>query len=68
MKCDKHPRYDPANGDAGIKGGCEDCLWTLNGYRAALKMAADLAGIRGVRVTGGKALEKEIKRQIPKIA
>lgn len=44
VKCRKHPKFDPAHGEASIKGGCPACrelldLWIL--ARAAAKSLVD---------------------------
>jgi hypothetical protein len=31
-RCKRHPRYDPADGEGAIKGGCERCRQLLEIY------------------------------------
>lgn len=66
VRCQKHPRYDPAKGEAAIKGGCSECVRTLEVYRRALKTAEEIAKVPGakvpgVKVTGGVELAKAVR-------
>ena len=61
MSCQKHPRYDPAKGESFIKGGCSECVRTLEVYRRSLKMAEEIAKVPGVKVTGGVELAKAVR-------
>ena len=54
MRCAKHPRYDPSNGEGAIRGGCTQCVNILAAYQRAVDVAEQmkiLPGEPAVKVT-----------------
>jgi hypothetical protein len=55
-RCKKHPKYDPADGEGAIRGGCETCHRLLQihlTHRRLVAMMRDFGPVREKR--GGPA-------------
>lgn len=59
IKCKRHPRFDPAKGEAGVKGGCMGCLELL----ALRDFVGNAKTLLVERVERNPYIEGEVKRK-----
>jgi hypothetical protein len=62
-KCDKHPRFDPMDGEGAIRGGCRRCMLLLDIFQAhgrlieLIRKAKNEAGAPAVRKAAAAAAD-----------
>ena len=48
-RCKRHPRYDPADGEGAIKGGCESCRQLFDFHVQLKRLVAMIRAFGPVR-------------------
>jgi hypothetical protein len=52
LRCPKHPRYNPTQGEGAIRGACGECL-------ALFSLMKGVAALRTIKAMDGEMLEGE---------
>lgn len=53
-RCDRHPMYNPVDGQAAIRGGCQRCNLLLDIYETHLRLVELIRKTRNDAVAGAK--------------
>lgn len=62
-KCEKHPRFDPMDGEGAVRGGCRRCLLLLEIFQAhgrlveLIRKSKNEAGIPAVKKAAAAAVD-----------
>lgn len=63
-RCKRHPRYDPVDGEAAIRGGCEKCHALLEIYAQHRQLVEMLRAFGPVRDRARRTDEESLQRNL----